>query len=92
MSYLNDLVLIEAAVAMSAQQPDLSDLWTRHQRNTAKTTKSWACQFCTERKIHASAEELWDHALSSHRDKIPPEDEEKERFKRDYLEISASKK
>jgi len=72
--------------------PLISDLWTQHQRKNNKTTKSWACEFCVDKRIFVSSTELWEHALDVHPQEIPTGDDDRQRFHEDYVSRSAKKR
>lgn len=71
---------------------DVSDLWIQHQRRNTKTTQSWSCIFCLERKICLSETDLWNHAEKDHRDKFPTDQDELKRFRKYYESESALKR
>jgi hypothetical protein len=48
--------------------------------------------YCLDRKILLSADDLWNHALQKHRDKIPTDELEKEKFRKEYMDTSAQKR
>ena len=78
---------------MMQQQPDVSELWIQHQRRNNKTTLTWACIYCEDRKIFLSEDELWRHFLLSHRDRLTAENEEDvETFRTSFVAESAKKK
>ena len=77
---------------MQQQQPDLSDLWTKHQRRNNKTTQSWACLYCVDRKIFTKVDDLWNHALFTHQDKLPPRQEDIPAFRAEYESRSFKKR
>lgn len=52
-------------------QIDVSQRWTRYQRDSAKTTIQYPCRFCDDRKIHSSEAELWSHTQDAHQDILP---------------------
>ena len=70
---------------------DVSDLWIAHQRKNAKTTISYACVLCPDRKIFPAEPDLWQHAKSAHFDRLPPQDEELEVFRKNFEEESRKK-
>lgn len=45
---------------------DLSQKWLRHLRETTKTTVARPCQYCKDRKIFPSEEELKIHVRDIH--------------------------
>ncbi len=51
---------------MQGTKPDFSELWIQHQHQNNKTTPTWACIFCIDRRIFSSEPELWEHAKSQH--------------------------
>jgi hypothetical protein len=57
-------------------------------RNHRQTTQSFACIYCVERRIYQTRDELWQHFLASHAEKIPPEaeagSEALEKFRAEY--------
>ncbi|KAE8451547.1 hypothetical protein EG329_003620 [Mollisiaceae sp. DMI_Dod_QoI] len=59
---------------MERQHSDVGDPWIQHLRRNNKTTKSWACILCPERRIFASSQALWQHAEMDHQDKMPVAD------------------
>lgn len=79
---------------MEQQPSDFNDRWVQHQRRSAKTTQTWACIFCIDRKIFQTADELYEHARSQHSEKIPPEGDEEEirQFRKKYETESALKR
>jgi hypothetical protein len=54
----------------------IHDGWIRHQRGQNKTTQSFACLHCLDRKIFPTSDELWNHATQAHRDKFPEDEKE----------------
>lgn len=77
---------------MNKPKADVSDLWIQHQRRNTKTTKSWSCIYCPERKICLSETDLWNHAEKEHQDKIPSDQDELDRFRKSYESNSALKR
>ncbi|KAH8787153.1 hypothetical protein BGZ57DRAFT_133049 [Hyaloscypha finlandica] len=77
---------------MSASKPDLSDLWIRHQRTNAKTTKSWACIFCPNRRVFGTEPDLWEHAKSDHVEQVEARTGDVDTFRQDYAAESAQKR
>ncbi|KAG4427149.1 hypothetical protein IFR05_017368, partial [Cadophora sp. M221] len=52
------------------QQPDVNNLWLRHQKRSHQSTRIWSCTFCPDRRIFASESTLWAHALADHRNQL----------------------
>ncbi|KAM0142097.1 hypothetical protein ACHAP3_002092 [Botrytis cinerea] len=77
---------------MDRTKVDISDLWVQHQRRNTKTTKSWGCIYCPDRKILLSETALWMHAEKCHQDKVPANLEELERFRQSFESNSALKR
>ncbi|KAI9649245.1 hypothetical protein NHQ30_001813 [Ciborinia camelliae] len=77
---------------MNRTKADVSDLWIQHQRRNTKTTQSWACIYCPERKICLTEIDLWNHAEKDHRDRIPSDQDELKRFRKSYESDSALKR
>lgn len=78
---------------MNAPTSDLSDLWIKHQRKTTKTTLSWACIFCTNRKIFTTEQELWEHGKADHGEQLLEAGKgDLEAFREQYVEESAQKR
>ncbi|KAJ8069093.1 hypothetical protein OCU04_002766 [Sclerotinia nivalis] len=71
---------------------DVSDLWIQHQRRNTKTTQSWACTLCPERRIYHSEIDLWNHAEKDHQGEIPSDQDELKRFRKSYESASALKR
>ncbi|KAL5325165.1 hypothetical protein ACEPPN_006288 [Leptodophora sp. 'Broadleaf-Isolate-01'] len=76
------------------QQPDFNDLWIQHQRRNHKSTHTWSCTFCPDRRIFASESTLWAHAQADHRNRLAfaENGDVIEDFKRTYIEQSKEKK
>ncbi|CAG8955760.1 hypothetical protein HYFRA_00011627 [Hymenoscyphus fraxineus] len=71
---------------MSVPQPKqqklgMDQLWIQHQRRNAKSTRSWACTLCLERRIFTSSETLWQHAIQDHREHLPNDDLDVRRYR-----------
>ncbi|TGO65625.1 hypothetical protein BOTNAR_0076g00190 [Botryotinia narcissicola] len=77
---------------MHKPKADVSDLWIQHQRRNTKTTKTWACIYCPERKISHSETDLWNHAEKEHQDKIPSDQDALDQFRKSYESNSALKR
>ncbi|ESZ94548.1 hypothetical protein SBOR_5038 [Sclerotinia borealis F-4128] len=77
---------------MIKPKADVSDLWIQHQRRKTKTTQSWACIYCPERKIFHSEIDLWNHAEKDHQDEIPSNQDELKQFRKSYESKSALKR
>lgn len=77
---------------MNRTKADVSDLWIQHQRRNTKTTQSWACIYCPERKIFLSETDLWNHAEKDHRDKTPFDQDELKQFRKSYESESKLKR
>ncbi|KAG0650064.1 esl2 [Hyphodiscus hymeniophilus] len=76
------------------QQPlprNLHDNWIQHQRNSSKTTQSFACPFCSDHRIFLTTDELWKHATELHHNELPEDETEWEAF-RSKFEAEASLK
>lgn len=58
------------------QDVTVSDLWTKHQRAQAKTTQSFACVYCPDRKILSTSALLREHAKTEHADQLPDDENE----------------
>lgn len=63
------------------QKLGMDQLWIQHQRRNAKSTKSWACTLCPERRIFTNSEILWQHALQDHSDLLPWDESELRRYR-----------
>ena len=76
------------------QQPDINQQWIQILRQTTKTTVSYACVWCPDRKICISADALFNHAKSLHPEKLPPVDDTEgiRKFRQFYENESAQKK
>lgn len=76
------------------QQPDISVRWIQYQRRNRKSTKTWSCTYCPDRRIFASEETLWEHAQADHRNRLAfaENGDVLEDFKRSYIEESRQKK
>ena len=89
-------VVLKAGVYTAMQlQPDVHELWIQHQRRNNKTTQTWACIYCEDRKIFESEDELWKHFLLKHREQLPAEKDGQdalEFFRRNYAAESAKKR
>jgi hypothetical protein len=66
------------------EPPTIHDGWIKHQRNSAKTTQSFSCLFCLDRKIFSAADDWWRHTTDLHRDKLPPDDKDWEAFRPNF--------
>lgn len=77
---------------MNRTKADVSDLWIQHQRRNTKTTQSWACIYCPDRKICLSKTDLWSHAEKAHPDKIPAGEDELIRFRKAFESDSVLKR
>lgn len=80
------------AMPQQQQQQDLSELWTQHQRRYTKTTQSWACALCVDRRIFVNAQKLWDHARTTHGDQLPSAEEDLRVFREEYESESFKKR
>ena len=77
---------------MSASKPDLSDLWIQHQRKNTKTTKSWACIFCPNRRVFGTEPDLWEHAKRDHVEQVEARTGDLDTFREEYAAESAQKR
>jgi hypothetical protein len=77
---------------MSASKPDLSDLWIQHQRKNTKTTQSWACIFCPNRKVFGTEPDLWEHAKRDHVEELEARTGDLDAFREEYATESAQKR
>jgi hypothetical protein len=77
---------------MSASKPDLSDLWIQHQRKNTKTTKSWACIFCPNRRVFGTEPDLWEHAKRDHVEQVEARTGDLDTFRQEYAAESAQKR
>jgi hypothetical protein len=77
---------------MSASKPDLSDLWIQHQRKNTKTTKSWACIFCPNRRVFGTEPDLWEHAKRDHVEQVEARTGDLDAFREEYAAESAQKR
>lgn len=78
---------------MQAPKPDLSDRWIQQLRKHTKTTQTFACIFCLDRRIFATAEDLWEHAKREHGKELDArKDEDLEAFRLSYVAESAQKR
>ncbi|KAE8454538.1 hypothetical protein EG329_000161 [Mollisiaceae sp. DMI_Dod_QoI] len=75
----------------SSSKPDVSDLWIQQLRRTNKTTPSWACTLCPDRRIFTSSQALWEHARSEHFDQLPSGDDALQQFRNEYETECAQK-
>jgi hypothetical protein len=71
---------------MQQQLPDVSERWMRRDR---KTTPSWICVHCPDRKIFNSEDDLWVHAMVDHSKDIPQDHEERLTFRRKLVAESS---
>jgi len=55
-------------------KPDVSELWIQRLRRENKTTQSFGCIYCDERRIFGTREALWEHAKVDHQDHFPAPD------------------
>ncbi|KAH6662376.1 hypothetical protein B0J14DRAFT_662756 [Halenospora varia] len=76
---------------MSRNPQNVADRWIQHQRRSAKTTKSYACIRCLDRRICKTADELWAHAREEHQNEIPGEESEQIRYRSKLESDSALK-
>ena len=83
---------LEAPQTPWPPKPDLSELWIQHQRRNTKTTISWACIFCPDRRIYLTVPELLDHAQKDHRERLPTEYGELEVFLGNFAAESAQER
>src|SRR5271167_2431557 len=74
------------------QQPGFDERWIQHQRRSSKTTQSWRCEYCVEKRIFMSPTDLWNHALSDHNDQLPRDEKELHRFHTKFVSDSALKR
>ena len=56
----------------------------KHIRHSAKTTQSFACLYCLDRRIFNTTEELWKHATELHRNELPADETDWERFRANF--------
>lgn len=76
------------------QQPDVSQRWIQHQRRNNKTTLTWSCTLCPDRRIFAAEPTLWEHALADHRNRLAFAENANllEDFRKTFAEECAQKK
>ncbi|KAG4438346.1 hypothetical protein IFR05_006190 [Cadophora sp. M221] len=79
---------------MQQQPADVSALWIQHQRRNHKSTHTWSCTLCPDRRIFGSENTLWAHAEADHRNRLAfaENGDVLEDFKRTYIEQSKEKK
>ena len=77
---------------MSASKPDLSDLWIQHQRKNTKTTQSWACILCPNRRVFGTEPDLWEHAKRDHLEELEARTGDLNAFREEYATESAQKR
>jgi hypothetical protein len=77
---------------MSASKPDLSELWIQHQRKNTKTTQSWACIFCSNRRVFGTEPDLWEHAKRDHVEQLEARTGDLDAFREEYATESAQKR
>jgi hypothetical protein len=65
--------------------------WFRAMQQNTKTTLTWACFLCPNRKIFDSESELWKHAETAHREPLLNE-KDLETFKKSFVADSALKR
>jgi hypothetical protein len=69
-----------------------SDQWIEYTRKKNKSTLSFACILCPERRVLPTAEELRSHAQLEHLDQLPHDPTTLNDFLKDYEAQSALKK
>jgi hypothetical protein len=77
---------------MQAPKPDVSELWIQHQRRNNKTTTTWACVYCTNRRIFSTEPDLWEHAKIEHSEDLAAQDGDSEAVRESFAAESAMKK
>ncbi|KAG9240285.1 hypothetical protein BJ878DRAFT_546415 [Calycina marina] len=80
---------------MSSQQQSsvLHDGWIRHQRSKHRPAgRQFACCYCPNRRVFQSSDELFQHALQDHNDRIPNDTEDELRNFRTQYEAESAKR
>jgi hypothetical protein len=77
---------------MQRPLPDVNEKWIHAQRQRSKTTSSWACILCIDRKIFQTTQDIWSHAQAQHADKLPHDQEALETFRKKFTSESALKR
>jgi hypothetical protein len=77
---------------MQAPKPDISELWIQHQRSNNKTTRTWACIWCPDRRIFTTEPDLWLHAINGHAEQLKAHDDNLEELRAVFCAESALKK
>ncbi|TVY25709.1 EST/SMG-like protein [Lachnellula hyalina] len=73
------------------QAPGVDELWVQHQRRNHKTTQSWACIHCLDRRIFSNSDDLWQHCLHDHKNKLPEDESEHRRYRTKFEAESVKK-
>ncbi|TVY45744.1 EST/SMG-like protein [Lachnellula occidentalis] len=73
------------------QAPGVDELWIQHQRRNHKNTQSWACIHCLDRRVFTNADDLWQHCLHDHKDKLPDDESEHRRYRTKFEAESLKK-
>ena len=63
---------------------NIHDGWIKHQRNSAKTTSSFACIYCLDRRIFPTSDALWRHAIESHHNVLPENEQDWDGFRTNF--------
>ncbi|PMD21990.1 hypothetical protein NA56DRAFT_658472 [Hyaloscypha hepaticicola] len=79
-------------MSSSKSNQDLDDLWIQHQRKNTKTTQTWACISCPDRRIFATEPALWEHATADHGEQISARKGDLQDIREQYAAESAQKK
>jgi len=90
----NDSIMDETQQRPPEQEPqkDIHSRWIQHQKKNAKTTSTYACIYCQDRRIFTTPTELLSHAEDAHPDKFPLDEAERQAVKLKYEEESAMKR
>ncbi|KUJ09305.1 uncharacterized protein LY89DRAFT_690348 [Mollisia scopiformis] len=75
----------------SKQKADVDTRWIQQLRRNNKTTPSWACTLCPERRIFTSNQALWEHCQSDHLQRLPPGEDALHKFRQEYEAECAQK-
>jgi len=64
--------------------PDVSELRIQHQRRNNKTTTTWVCIYCINRKIFLTEPDLWEHAQIEHTEDLTAQDGDPEAVRESF--------
>jgi hypothetical protein len=79
-------------LSIQHQKQNVNDLWIQHQQRNNKTTTTWACIYCPNRKIFLTEPDLWEHAKIEHVKDLAAQGRDLEVVREFFASESAMKK